>query len=337
MKIISLNVRGLGKEGKDKIRWVKSLIAANNPDILALQETKLKNVKDNFIEFFWGSQNFKFAFKSAVGKSGCIILIWDPNKFSVNQLVEKDFFLVIKGCWIGKSSDTIVINVYGLHCDTLKRKFWESLELTMQENFEEWILYGDFNEVRKSSGRKNCIFMEHRARMFNEFIDKVQLIEIPLGGMKFTRICDEGIKYSKLYRFLVSEKVAATWEGLTACSLERRHSDHCPIMLKDSNTDFGPKPVTVFNSWIDHEESLDIIKRAWILPTRNCRADCVVRDKLKNVKEGLKTIFNPRFNNLNAEISKLQKDVEKWENSLGNRDLNELEIATWIETRKKWL
>ncbi|XP_071728521.1 uncharacterized protein [Rutidosis leptorrhynchoides] len=181
----------------------------------------------------------------------------------------------------------------------------------MQANFEEWILCGDFIEVRKSSERKNCIFMEHRARMFNEFIDKAQLIEIPLGGMKFTRICDEGIKYSKLDRFLVSEKVAATWEGLTACSRERKHSDHCPIMLKDSNTDFGPKPVRV--------------------------ADCVVRDKLKNVKEGLKTIFNPRFNNLNAEISKLQKDVEKWENSLGNRDLNELEIATWIETRKKWL
>lgn len=68
------------------------------------------------------------------------------------------------------------------------------------------------------------------------------MIEIPLGGRKFTRISDNGAKFSKLDRFLVSVEFKAKWGNLGTIALERRLFDHCPVVLKDMDINFGPKP-----------------------------------------------------------------------------------------------
>ncbi|XP_071713158.1 uncharacterized protein [Rutidosis leptorrhynchoides] len=154
----------------------------------------------------------------------------------------------------------------------------------MQVDVDDWIICGDFNEVRRESERKNCVFVESRAKMFNDFIDKSNLVEIPLGGMKFTRISDDGLKYSKLDRFLVSKACITRWVGIVACTLDRKHSDHCPIILKVCANDFGPRPTRVFNNCFEDVECEELIKDEWKLATRNPRADCIVRDKLKRTK-----------------------------------------------------
>ncbi|XP_071687549.1 uncharacterized protein [Rutidosis leptorrhynchoides] len=144
----------------------------------------------------------------------------------------------------------------------------------MQVDVDDWIICGDFNEVRQKSERKNCEFIEYRAKMFNDFIDTSHLIEIPMGGMKFTRISDDGLKYSKLNRFLVSESGLASWDGITVCTLDREYSDHCPIMLKNSANDFGPRPTRIFNNWFEDGKSDEVIKATWGVNIRNPRADC---------------------------------------------------------------
>ncbi|XP_071713722.1 uncharacterized protein [Rutidosis leptorrhynchoides] len=335
MKIISFNVRGLGKLDKEKFNWIKNLIRFHNPDIFAIQESKRKRVTDFMIESLWGNKNFEYIFKPSVGLSGGLIMIWDPSRFCVSGVVEREFFLGIRGRWAGKMVESIILNVYGPHNDTLKQKLWESLDNIMQVDVGDWIICGDFNEVRKRTERKNCEFIENRAKMFNDFIDKANLIEIPLGGMKFTRISDDGLKYSKLDRFLVSEPCHSSWEGITACTLDRDYSDHCPIVLKDLNNDFGPKPTRIFNNWFEDEKSGDLIKEAWGTIIQNSRADCVFRDKLKNVKVVLKEKCNPKFNSLNVEIDTLHKEISDWENLIGTRDLSDAEIASWLDSRKK--
>ncbi|XP_071695825.1 uncharacterized protein [Rutidosis leptorrhynchoides] len=263
MKIISINVCGLRKLEKEKFRWLKKLIHFHNPDVLAIQESKRKNVKDGLVEMLWGHQNFNFVFKSVIGFSGGLILIWDPSRFNVVGTVERDYFLGIRGRWVGKSADSIIINVYGPHNDNLKHKFWKSLENIMQVNIDYWVLCRDFNEVRKRSERKNCDFIANRAKMFNDFIDTMHLIEIPMGGTKFTIFSDDSLKYRKLDRFLVSEGCLGSWEGITARTLDREHSDHCPIILKDLDNDFGPRPTRIFNNWFGDGTNDDLIKDAW--------------------------------------------------------------------------
>nr|GEY96340.1 reverse transcriptase domain-containing protein [Tanacetum cinerariifolium] len=69
---------------------------------------------------------------------------------------------------------------------------------------------------------------------FNDFIKNADLMEIPLGGRKFTRIIDDGLKFSKLDRFLVTSDLNQKWDNLAAIALDRKESDHCPLILKDA-------------------------------------------------------------------------------------------------------
>ena len=66
MKIISINIRGLGVEGKKG--WVMSIVRGENPDVISLQETKSGLVDDFWVEEVWGNRNFGFSQMEAKGR-----------------------------------------------------------------------------------------------------------------------------------------------------------------------------------------------------------------------------------------------------------------------------
>ncbi|GJY98026.1 retrovirus-related pol polyprotein from transposon TNT 1-94 [Tanacetum coccineum] len=65
---------------------------------------------------------------------------------------------------------------------------------------------GDFNEVRDILERAETIFCRQGANRFNDFISTTGLLEIPIGGLKVTRMNRCRDKLSKLDRILVSSK-----------------------------------------------------------------------------------------------------------------------------------
>ncbi|XP_071689344.1 uncharacterized protein [Rutidosis leptorrhynchoides] len=96
-----------------------------------------------------------------------------------------------------------------------------------------WVIFGDFNEVRFSSERRNTEFLERRAQLFNNFIKDNALLDVTLG--------EESILESVIM----------------AKNLAKR------------DIDFGPKPVRVFDEWLKHKDAYDIIKMAWSTKLRN--------------------------------------------------------------------
>nr|GEX37511.1 RNA-directed DNA polymerase, eukaryota [Tanacetum cinerariifolium] len=80
-----------------------------------------------------------------------------------------------------------------------------------------WCLLGDFIDVREPGDWFNSKFNSRDAKNFNEFIERNSLVEIKLGG-------------------------------------QRKNSDHCPIVLKDMDLDFEPKPFRAFDLWLEDEE-----------------------------------------------------------------------------------
>lgn len=64
----------------------------------------------------------------------------------------------------------------------------------MFSTIADWVMCGDFNEVRVQDDRFNCNFNQKGAEVFNEFINSTGLIEIPLAGRKFSRVSDDGIE-----------------------------------------------------------------------------------------------------------------------------------------------
>ncbi|XP_071738767.1 uncharacterized protein [Rutidosis leptorrhynchoides] len=276
---MSFNIRGFGMGKDSKISDCHKLLARENPLFVAFQETKCNCVDRNWVSLVWGSQDFDFIQKEKIGKLGGLLLVWDFNSFSVEQSFVDDYYIAVKGKWVGKNVETIIVNIYGPHDDTNKQKMWSSLVNFVGAYDLDWVLCGDFNEVRDKTERQNCQFVERRATWFNEFIENAKLIDVPMGGKKFMRICDNGIKFSKLDQFLVSEKFIQTWGDISVLALERKLSDHCPIVLRDIAIDYGPKSAKVFDEWLDLDGEDKIIKECWDQKVEGSRADFVFRKK----------------------------------------------------------
>ncbi|XP_071727246.1 uncharacterized protein [Rutidosis leptorrhynchoides] len=252
MKIMSLNIRGFAKDGA--FEWVRNLCGEEKHDVFAIQETKSSRVSDQWASCLWWSNRVGIVQKEAVGYAGGLMILWDLDSFHVENFVESEFYIAIKGKWKTRICDSIVVNIYGPQDDASKIRMWDSLNALSRSIDSSWLLCGDFNEVREEDERFNSIFIPSRAKRFNDFISDNSLVEVPLGGGKFTRVCDNGVKMSKLDRFLASDNFLNQREDLSALVLGRKFSDHCPIVIRDKLLDFGPRPFKIFDEWLKNEE-----------------------------------------------------------------------------------
>ncbi|XP_071705038.1 uncharacterized protein [Rutidosis leptorrhynchoides] len=199
-----------------------------------------------------------------------MLTIWDLNVFLVSEAVEKQHFLAIKGKWVGKETELVVINVYGPHKDADKKKMWESLENVMCYPNVEWVLGGDFNE---------------------------------------------------------------SWGDISATASDRNTSDHCPIVLNDKNIDFGPKTFKLFNLWLESKDVEKIITEAWNKEVFESKDDCKFRDKMKNVKETLRSWSKNKYGVLDFEIESWKKKVMELEAKADNGSITDSERD---KARSKW-
>jgi len=111
---------------------------------------------------------------------------------------------------------------------------------------------GDFNSVKNAYERKgnnNGTVSNCEIAMFNEFIDRCTLKDIPVFGRKFTWYIPNGTTKSRLDRALVSDKWLMQWLGSKQYVLSRHVSDHCTLVVKNSIIDWGTKPFRTFDVW----------------------------------------------------------------------------------------
>ncbi|GJZ28416.1 RNA-directed DNA polymerase, eukaryota [Tanacetum coccineum] len=300
--------REVGKKG-----WVKAIIKSEQPDIVGLQETKCNLVDDSWVEDVWGGNGYGYSQLPAVGNSGGILVIWDTRVFTCKEVIGDDRFIAVKGEWRGKVEDIFLVCIYGPHVTRQKASLWDRLAGLMSRWRGTWCLFGDLNVVRKNEDRLNSQVNIKEMTDFNDFINEARLVEIPMGGRKFTRVSDDGMKFSKLDRFLMNEEFIDQWDNLSVIALDRKLSDHCPIVLKDVDLDFRPKPFRIFNIWMEEADFQDVVEEAWKKEVKGTSPDCLFRDRLKNVKNSLKTWSKERFGDHKAKIDRYKVDAMKWE------------------------
>lgn len=66
-------------------------------------------------------------------------------------------------------------------------------------------------------------------------------------------------------------------------------------------------------------------------------SDCVIRDKLKNVKGTLKKRCNENYKKLIEEMEIDKDEAKRWEIEADSTSLEEDKRLKWMEARKKWL
>ena len=129
-----------------------------------------------------------------------------------------------------------------------------------------WCILGDFNNIRSRGERMGSSqreLVDGSIVEFNKWIEELEVEEVPWVGKKFTWFRPNGTAKSKLDRVLVSPEWLSKWPGSFQSTLTRNFSNHCPVLLRSKNTDWGPKPFRLLDCWLSDKSFEKMVKDSW--------------------------------------------------------------------------
>ncbi|KAJ0511624.1 putative RNA-directed DNA polymerase [Helianthus annuus] len=268
---------------------------------------------------FWGRSAYNLEVVDAEGRSGGLACLWNPSVFNCTSVIRDRFFLVLSGLVCPSGVRINLVNVYASNDAVVRRQIWQKLVGIKNSSQGLWVLMGDFNEVRCESERLNSEFNASNAEFFNQFILSAGLCEYHMGGGNFTYISDRGDKMSKLDRFLVCLGFMENWPTASVTALKRDASDHRPILLSTTPTDYGHIPFRCFNSWLELPGFSNLVQQVCHNFVFNGPADMALTVKLRWLK-----------NNIKAWL-KVEKERSDGEYIIKKNRMNQLESVA--ETR----
>ncbi|GJW95117.1 ribonuclease H-like domain-containing protein, partial [Tanacetum coccineum] len=125
------------------------------------------------------------------------------------------------------------------------------------------VIMGEFNKVRNQEERYGSIFNMQGANAFNSFISDAGLEEVHLGGCSFSWCHKSANKMSKLGGFLISESLMSLCPNIHATTLDHYLSDHRPILMRESQFDYGLIPFRFYHYWFEIEGFDTFVERTW--------------------------------------------------------------------------
>nr|GEW19669.1 RNA-directed DNA polymerase, eukaryota, reverse transcriptase zinc-binding domain protein [Tanacetum cinerariifolium] len=134
---------------KAKKDWVKELCVSNKVNFVSLQETKMASIDLWFIRRCWGNFDFDYVYREAVGNSGGILCVRDPNMFKKSNATVLDFFTIVRGTWLPSGKRLLVTSVYAPQKLRDKKMLWDYLVTVICNWDGEVVTMGDFNEMSK--------------------------------------------------------------------------------------------------------------------------------------------------------------------------------------------
>ena len=333
MKIISINIRGLG--GGHKWKYLKGIIVSEGVDMICIQETKLHDLQPSSCYKLWGDNKIEWVNKLAMGNSGGILTMWHKDKFKrVKHIIGESYVGVIGEYCKSVNNNPIpvaIFNVYSSCNFNEKIQLWEELiTIKSGEACRQWCVLGDFNAVRKVSERRglnpsgNTALREVQG--FNKFIESMELIDVPLIGGKYTWYKENGTAKSRIDRVLVSLEWMEHWSDSKQFILDRQVSDHCALLIKQVTIDWGPKPFKTLDIWESDPTFKNVVKQSWHSYIGKCNPMIELKEKLKKLKFDLKLWNKEVFGNIGLKKQNLLQelhilDMKDDESNLGEDDM----------------
>ena len=186
--------------------------------MVCIQETKVGTINREKCSAIWGDDEYEWIDSPAENSGGGILTIWGKNQFKCEKSISKRGFIITIGKWGKDNIQVNIINVYSPCEINEKRRMWEDIIKYKEEvGGKVWCILGDFNAMRNLQERKgvNHIGINSRSEIqgFNEFIERMELIDLPLVGRKYTWYRTNGSAKSRLDRILVTRDWEDVWPG----------------------------------------------------------------------------------------------------------------------------
>ncbi|XP_026416134.1 uncharacterized protein LOC113311518 [Papaver somniferum] len=309
MQILSWNVRGLCS--RDRRVVVKKVIQLYKAHIIILQETKMMHCTDFDIQQLCGSNNFRWTFQQSVGSSGRMIILWNKDILVVNDSLVGDYTLSIACTDIADGFQWILTNVYGPNKHQERCCFWEELDNVCRLWDLPRCIRGDFNTVLCCGEKKNCSKVTKSMKSFASFIEKHELIDLPLKGARYTWSNNQSVPIMcRLDRFLLSPSFELKFPLASQLAKPRPTSDHIPLILDLSDPSWGPSPFRFEILWFLENGFVEILENWW-------NSFCFVGTpseifwlKLKELKGLLKVWNKDTFGRTTTKLQNILSDIQ---------------------------
>lgn len=324
MKILSINMGGTGSDVKR--RSLVRILNKERVHFVSIQETKMSATDPFRIKSLWGNFCYDFVDKPAIGRSGGLLSIWDPSSFKKEDSSSFDHFIVVKGIWIASNTKCFMLNVYAPQSESEKATLWTDILAFMVANPGKYLICGDFNSVRCREDRMGTVFSSTNASNFNDFISSGNLVDIPMGRHKYSRVSKDGLKASKIDWIFLNKDFLNVCPNILMTALDDIISDHRPLLLFQKDLDYGPTPFKLYNSWLLHEDFDQLVTNSWSSPIHDSPASHFVslKDKLKGLKFKIKNWRSDSKNKRGPDD--IKADIARIDLQIGNGGTGDLSV-----------
>lgn len=151
------------------------------------------------------------------------------------------------------------------------------------------MLCGDFNMIRFAHEKNNNHFHYAEAESFNDCINEMCLIELPLLDRKFTWSNKRTQPtLERLDRAFINLRWDELLPNTLLSSLTRTTSDHVPLRIDVSTTIPKSKVFCFENFWIHSPSFHDIVHSVWGCQTGNMDPAAMIVAKLKETRSTIR-------------------------------------------------
>ncbi|CAL1372119.1 unnamed protein product [Linum trigynum] len=263
---MSWNVGGAGSRAF--LRALKLLTNQHKPDILILLEPQISGTTADLVCEKLGYPDI--ARVDANGRSGGIWLCWDKKAFDV-EITSACFQHLTAKITSANLSSFLLTAIYASPNYQLQPSLWNSLITFSSTISLPWLLTGDFNAFRSLNEKSGLATTStaRRCRIFNNFIDQANLIDLGFSGPRFTWSRGDtasNYKASRIDRSLCNSTWNECFPNSTVIHLPRMQSDHSPILTSiggRSPTNSPSRPFRFEASWLAHDDFASFLTGTW--------------------------------------------------------------------------
>jgi hypothetical protein len=183
---------------------------------------------------------------------------------------------------------TLVV-VYGPCQGELRDLFVQWLNDLQIPDGELWLFMGDFNFIRSPTNRNKPGGNVADMFTFNQLIDHLGLLEIPIKGRAFTwSNMQHNHLLEQLDWFFSSPPWITAFPNTLVTVLSKPTSDHAPCLVSVDTVIPKAQLFRFENFWVHQQGFFDCVKEVWGRPVQNLSSSAVIVRKLKALRVELK-------------------------------------------------
>jgi mannosylglycoprotein endo-beta-mannosidase len=299
------NPRGLNRP--DKLPRVHELIRESCPDFITFSESKKEDFTSAQLKDIDVFDTYAWNWLPAVGTAGGILMGVKDCKFEV---VSWDIFKFCISCIVKSKQDHSIwrfVSVYGSAYDEFKLEFINELHNIMPSWDGPTLVGGDFNLIRERKEKSSGNINQHWANLFNDWINKFDLIELKSAGRLYTwGNNQDNLIMAALDRVFVTTCWEKMFPSVSVKTLPRIGSDHTPLLFDTGAFTAPVEKQFRFEKWWLHVEGFkDLVYKTWHLPCNVRKSIDIWQFKIRNLRKTLKGWAI----NIESQQNKLKKQL----------------------------